>query len=981
MTPKFKFLRRVRIHGGECGAVARALHHDAQKVALIQTEQSLISDEKALLSQADSGKALGSTFNERKQMSTKTTLKRIALVAVSALGFGLLAAVPSAQATGRTAASISVGTIPPARVGEAIVVPVTIYLPAAAVENDTITISAQLTAAPLSGGVGNVASAGRPAATAGNDAAEVLDLRTTGDAALGSGTNETGRTTSAGTNCDSYTGNTSTNTQWACALQDEFVVTAAAAELGYVKVGVKLTPDVAGSYTVMVATNATGNDGFVAGSPTANFTVTTSGSPTSVTITNVRGSSILAGSPNGALVKLTLNGALSGLENICLTTSGDGEISKNVTTPSFSTTQTLSSTDFSSGAAHVLLRHNGTAAQTIELKATGCGALDASVTALTTYAVTAQAGSSTVFLTFENPSATSVYSPSTMAGTIAGGAFTVAPSSTSQSFGLTGAANTAAKYGYATVTDTGGTITGVASAKYDQMITYGVQTAAAGTSFSVAGNCAAVATGACDYSVTIKGGTANFFGTDGDKTFTVDSAARTNAGGFTLTPSTTFVAAPGTAITISGELADQFGVGRGAQEVTITTSGRNNPVATKVITVADGTFSFTTADASTSTTNLVDTVTFSATGATSATVTINYANTAVGTVTVTGGNTTASVTSLVTTVNPISIGSTASTGTTGPEAGAITITATVKDANGNALAGVPVSFSVAGTGVAFTTPSATKYTGATGTAAGSLYAWLAGTYTYTVTAGGKTTTGTATFGSTTNTNARVVSATVAGSVVTGKVVDRFGNPVKSVVLYATTGTGANIGGVFVKDATTDANGEAKWVVSGSGSVTVSAVNPADSAGTTFGQTCALAGNRNCATASVAAVAYGATTAGTATTAEKNVGGGTTYAPAGVASATVSVTAVDAAADAANAASDAAAEAIDAANAATDAANLAAEAADAATVAAEEARDAADAATAAVEELATQVATLMAALKAQITTLANTVAKIAKKVKA
>jgi hypothetical protein len=93
------------------------------------------------------------------------------------------------------------------------------------------------------------------------------------------------------------------------------------------------------------------------------------------------------------------------------------------------------------------------------------------------------------------------------------------------------------------------------------------------------------------------------------------------------------------------------------------------------------------------------------------------------------------------------------------------------------------------------------------------------------------------------------------------------------------------------------------------------------------------------------------------------------------------TAANAATAAAEAASDAAAEAIDAANAATDASNLAAEAADAATVAAEEARDAADAATAAVEELATQVATLMAALKAQLTTLANTVAKIAKKVKA
>jgi hypothetical protein len=101
-------------------------------------------------------------------------------------------------------------------------------------------------------------------------------------------------------------------------------------------------------------------------------------------------------------------------------------------------------------------------------------------------------------------------------------------------------------------------------------------------------------------------------------------------------------------------------------------------------------------------------------------------------------------------------------------------------------------------------------------------------------------------------------------------------------------------------------------------------------------------------------------------------------------ASVSVSATvgdDAATAAANAASDAALEAIDAANAATDAANLAAEAADAATVAAEEARDAADAATAAVDKLAQDIADLASGIKAQITTLANTVAKIAKKVKA
>ena len=78
MNSPFKFLRRVRIHGGECGAVARALHHEA----------------KCTFSPAVK-KMVFFTTNERKKMSTKTTLKRVALVAVSALGFGLLSIAPS----------------------------------------------------------------------------------------------------------------------------------------------------------------------------------------------------------------------------------------------------------------------------------------------------------------------------------------------------------------------------------------------------------------------------------------------------------------------------------------------------------------------------------------------------------------------------------------------------------------------------------------------------------------------------------------------------------------------------------------------------------------------------------------------------------------------------------------------------------------------------------------------------------------------
>ena len=34
MNSPIKFLRRVRIHGGECGAVARALHHEAKTSSL-----------------------------------------------------------------------------------------------------------------------------------------------------------------------------------------------------------------------------------------------------------------------------------------------------------------------------------------------------------------------------------------------------------------------------------------------------------------------------------------------------------------------------------------------------------------------------------------------------------------------------------------------------------------------------------------------------------------------------------------------------------------------------------------------------------------------------------------------------------------------------------------------------------------------------------------------------------------------------------
>ena len=77
MTPNKQVSPAVRILRGERDASARATHLEAA------TRKFLV------------------TTNERKQMSTKTNFKRIALVAVAALGMGVLSSVPS-QAVGNS---------------------------------------------------------------------------------------------------------------------------------------------------------------------------------------------------------------------------------------------------------------------------------------------------------------------------------------------------------------------------------------------------------------------------------------------------------------------------------------------------------------------------------------------------------------------------------------------------------------------------------------------------------------------------------------------------------------------------------------------------------------------------------------------------------------------------------------------------------------------------------------------------------------
>ena len=237
MNSPFKFPRRVRIHGGECGAVARALHHEAQKVALIQNEQSLISDECVLMRPADLEKSSRSTFLEGKQMSTKTSIKRIALVAVSALGFGLMSVVPARAAAAEYTLTRAATTPAIPVVGTQVVVPLT----AAIAESTDITVAtftATFVAVP--------ANSGRVSADLLASTADTSATFATGEATITAATNVL----------------TSTTTAASTAITD--------ATIG----SFRFTPDVPGRYSVTITAAAgTGTPTFATNVATQNAKV------------------------------------------------------------------------------------------------------------------------------------------------------------------------------------------------------------------------------------------------------------------------------------------------------------------------------------------------------------------------------------------------------------------------------------------------------------------------------------------------------------------------------------------------------------------------------------------------------------------------------------------------------------------------------------------------------------------------------------
>jgi hypothetical protein len=911
-------------------------------------------------------------------MSTKTTFKRVALVAVAALGFGTLTSVAPATATD---APYTFGTIvsTPAVTNSAVTIAVPGTLAATVATGDTVTISATLIAKPT-GATGTLNVADVVNASAANG---------TSGTSIGTMANGAAMTPTFATN--------DSKVEWAVG-----TVSAANTKTAVFTTYFAFTPDKAGSYTVAVFTDGgagvAGNQLVKSGDNVRYFTFTVA--DTSVTKTSITApwaTTFSTYGSSGAVLKVTSQNAdgvasqlALGQQILVTIPSGLTLVKKTGSSASgaltFTNTQYgLVQSDFdTNGNAYLNFTAATAGYYTVSTQlAGGTDAASSATIQFKTSTGVATVGNATAATGYTNPDETTIAS---VRASVSGGdmdtvsAATVSASATSQVVTVYAAAATLSKVIHVTVADTSRKIFGSSSAatalSTDVVVTTAAAVGAATATNGTAGLAYASLTIPATLGLsTLTGGTSSITVTPQDTSATTVPSALalsiTSAAAVSTTleysaPVTSPVLVPLKNVnTIAVSCVDQFGLARSNVTLTPSITGRNASLVLPTLVTVAGEASFTYTDASTSTTLLSDVVSISGCGS-AVTTTINYigASTLVpSTLTITGGNHSAGVATGTISVKPIAAG------TAGAQAGAVAMAATVKDAAGAVIVGYPVTFTVSGTTAAVTSTTKTAYTDSLGVATGNVYAWTAGTYTVTATAGTVSGTATVTFAQETAANARVLSASVAGNVATAKVVDRFGNGNKGVLVYVSATGGANIGGAFATSGTTLADGTVSFVVTGDGTISFTTTDPTAASGSNpANQTCALAGNATCALGATAAVAFTASAAGTATTAETGVGA--SFAPAGVNAASVTV-AQD---NAAQAAADAAAEATDAANAATDAANAAAEAADAATAAAQDAADA-------VAALSTQVSEMVSALKKQITALTNLVIKIQKKVKA
>jgi hypothetical protein len=863
-------------------------------------------------------------------MSTKTSFKRIALVAVAALATGLLSTVVTPAANAAIApATIGTPTAGLAVVGDTVTVSIPVSFAATTATTETFAVSANISAKPTAST--RTLNASGAAGANGMIAADTT-ATTRGTCSVA----QTLSGTSATANSALLTVTNACTAAFSRTMTYSFV------------------PDVAGTYTIQVFgenTSETVVDGILNGSEVAKtVTVTAVVDPAATTVLAQPiagvGATDQVSDQAGLWVKLTFKDAAGAASRL-----GTGQQAV-ITIPTGLTLQKVNATTVSATASDYGI--NNTAVST-----TGVVWLNFVSATAGTYAVSAKIGSGTATtLALQYAAATAIGVVSAAFGT-AGSSTTTALNfnnttglNTSASAGTvitTASAATYNVFGTAAadvvlvrIQDTSGLLLGYTGNVSQDIV---VTTGAVGTTAATIGyskttgsfTLPSVAIAVNAYTGAARGYTLSTQPTGVTTAVSTTTLAYAVTGvaaaadAFTVTPASTVSVVNGGSITFTATCEDTYAAAMAGRAVTAQISaGRNvQTLATALITNADGKVSFTVTDAVPTSATLTDTVTFAGCGATDATATINYV---------------ASLTATTLVMSPVTTStapSSAAISTSSATAwdGSVTVTATAKDAAGIAIVGLPVTLTMPAALSLEADSTAVAYTSATGVASWDLGTKTAGSYMVTATGGGLTKD---TYLKFTGGTARVVSVTAGtaanGAVpVTIKVADAYGNGVSSANVTVTgTGSGYFQGIALSSTQTTTADGTvvAAWIGSGTITAVISGGQSADAA--------ALIGT-------TAAAGF----------------------PVGVGTASL---AVDGGVSSSDLASDAAAEATDAANAATDAANAAAEAADAATAAAQDAADA-------VAALSAQVATLISGLKSQLTALTNLVIKIQKKVKA
>ena len=956
--PLIKFPRRVRIHGGEFDGSARAIHRSGEKYPLMTYE-------KALISQAELRIVRGST-NERKQMSTKTLRKRIALVTVAALGFGLLSSVaPASAAEGFDLVAVYENTTNPTAVAASTTTSTTytaaVSVPSSVYKN-TQSKYLRINANPEMVTAGRSIRVDRLVAPAAEAAATALP------AALGVAAGTAQDTTGAEDKVRAFTTGFGAGASTVAVTAFAATTVATGGKTGFAAATAASTMyfhlalgdfDTTGAYTLRVYADNDSSGTFTTGDTSQNVSFTVGGTKSTDAV-SLSKSSVIAGD----VVTITVSSAdadgYATHPSTDVVTLLNQFASCTTLGTRVSDTSITTVIDYIAGVSRAIcVTGSGTAAAA--LVATGTATTAAKGAATLTHRTAVATAAKILKVASTNTTGIAYASTTEPTGiTTAGGTDTITVDNavTALSFVVTNNADQAGNYNVyevsssntASVPNTAKTIAriGVDGLSTTFTITNAVPVAGDTYVVKVYGNADASTTAWATYTVVYS------------KAKPKLSIKTPTANPKVLTASTN---------TFSVKATDLFGRVLASQPVTMTVSGRNT-LSQTVVTDATGFAAFTYTDAGTTATATADAVSFGATNAagaaTAATRTITYITAAIAVATV-------SLTADATTRTVDNVQSDAAFGYAG--AGAVaTLKATVRLATGAvAGSGVLVTFN-GGAGDLFVDDVNTAVTDANGEAEADVYRNLVGTSTFTATSNGITSAATSgtKWSNTDSTDARYTTITSDPATaksqgvirVTAKVTDRWGNPVNNVSLSLTEeGAGRLYAGVAATGTTTT-TGTYSWDLTslagetGSNVVTVLVTQ----ASTQIANPAGYVG-----TAATTGVTAGTKSASTTVTFTADTS--TSTADALLALATALGTR-----DQASATIDAAAEATDAANAATDAANAAAEAADAATAAAQDASDA-------VAALSAQVSEAIAGLKKQLVSLTNLVIKIQKKVKA